>query len=116
MIDHLIRLCPRAWSPSLPIVGCGADGAVVEKRGLQACHKTCERLLSIGFTSQRGPAQRLEGSDFLVTLFTPLLIDGALGLPLAMVRVDKDPALRHTAVARGHDRIAIAFSQRGHSR
>jgi hypothetical protein len=26
-----------------------------------------------------------------------------------MCRVDQDPALRHIAVARAHDRIAIAF-------
>src|SRR5215813_14692324 len=109
MVDELVGLCSRAWSPPLPIVGRGADGAIVEKRGLQACHKTCERLLGIRFTSKRGPAQRLEGLDFLVTLLAPLPINGTLGLRLAMLRVDKDPALRHIAVARAHDRIAIAF-------
>jgi hypothetical protein len=81
----------------------------VEKRGLQACPKTGERLLGICFTSKRGPAQRLEGFAFLGTLLTPLRINGTLGLRLAMFRVDKDPALRHIAVARAHDRIAIAF-------
>ena len=78
MVDDLVRLCATAWTPPLPILGCGADGAVVEKRGLQACHKTGERLLGIRFTSKRSPAQRLEGFAFLVTLLAPLRIDSAL--------------------------------------
>ena len=103
MVDDLGGLGPRAWSPPLPIVGRGADGAVVEKRGLQACLKTRERLLGIRFTGKGGAAQRLESSDFLVTLLAPLLIDRALGLRLALFRVDEDPALRDPAIARGDD-------------
>src|SRR5262249_26818872 len=114
MIDELVGLGPRAWAPPLPIVGRGVDGAVVEKRGLQAGSKPGERLLGIGFTGKRGPTQPLEGFDFLVTLRVPLLIDSALGLLLAMFRVEEDPALRHAAVLRGHDGIAITIGQRSH--
>jgi hypothetical protein len=37
MVDKMVGLGARAWAPSLAIVGRGADGAVVENRGLQAC-------------------------------------------------------------------------------
>ena len=76
----------------------------MEKRGLQACRKTGERLLGIRFTSKRGAAQPLEGFDFLVTLLAPLLVDGALGLRLALLGIQEDPALGDTAIGRGHDR------------
>jgi hypothetical protein len=114
MVDHLSRLGLRAWAPPLSIVGRGADGAVVEKCGLQACHKTCERLLGICFTSKRGPAQRLKGFDFLVTLLAPLLVDSALGLGLALLGIDEDPALCHTAIRRPQAARAIPFLQRRH--
>src|SRR5439155_4964629 len=107
-------LGPWAWSPALAIVGRGADGAVVEKRGLQAGFKTGERLLGIRCTGKRGPAQRLEGADLLVTLLAPLLIDGALGLRLAMFRVEKDPALLDAPIARAHHVIAITLRERRH--
>ena len=71
-------------------------------------------LLGIRCTGKGRAAQPLERLDFVVTLPAPLLIDGALGLRLALFRVDKDPALRHTTVARSHDRIAIALCQSGH--
>ena len=114
--DDLVGLGPRAWSPPLPRVGRGADGAGVEKRGLQACSKTGERLLGIRLTGKRGSTQRLDGAAFLVTLLAPLRIDRALGLRLAMVRVEEDPALRAPAITRGHDRLAITIGQRGHGR
>ena len=109
MVDDLGGLGSRAWSPPLPIVWRGADGAVVEKRRLQAVRKTGQRLLGIRFTGKGRAAQRLEGFDFVVTLLAPLLIDGTLGLRLAMFRVDEQPALRDAAIARGHDVIAIAL-------
>src|SRR4030095_1997259 len=114
VVDDLVGLCLRAGSPPLPIAWRGADGALVEKRGLQVVDKMCQGLLGIRFTGKGGEAQLLERLDFAVTLPAPLRIDGALGLWLALFRVDKDPALRHTAVARSHDRIAIALCQRGH--
>jgi hypothetical protein len=86
----------------------------VEKRGLQAFGKTRERLLGIGFTGKRGPAQRPEGFDFLGTLRAPLRIDGALGLRLALFRVEEDPALLDAPIARAHHMIAIALRQRSH--
>jgi hypothetical protein len=116
MGDDLGGLGSRAWASSLPIVGCRADGTVVEQRGLQACSKTGERLLGLRFTGKGGPAQPLEGTDVLVTLLAPLPSDGALGLRLAMVRVEENPALRYPALPRGHDRIAITIGQRGHGR
>src|SRR5215510_2703496 len=109
MVDDLVGLCPWAWTPALAIVGRGADGAVVEKRGLQAFCKTRERLLGISFTGKRGPAQRPEGFDFLVTLRAPLPIDGALGLRLALFRVDQDPALLDAPIARAYHMIAITL-------
>src|SRR5215471_1822741 len=101
MVDNLVRLGPRPWSPPLAIVRCGADGAVVEHRGLQACRKTGERLLGIRFTGICGPAQPLEGSAFLVTLLAPLCIDGALGLWLTLLGIHEHPAWGDTAIGRG---------------
>src|SRR5262249_29839515 len=68
----------------------------------------------ISFTGKRGPAQRPEGFDFLVTLRAPLPIDGALGLRLALFRVDQDPALLDAPIARAYHMIAITLRQRGH--
>jgi hypothetical protein len=84
----------RAWSSALAIVGRGTDGAVVEKRGLQAGCTTGERRLGSHCTAKRGPAQRLEGADFLGTLRAPLPLDGALGLQLALFRVDEGRVLK----------------------
>jgi hypothetical protein len=86
----------------------------VEKRDLQAFGKTRERLPGIGFTGKRGPAQRPEDFDCLVTLLAPLPIDGALGLRLAMCRVKEDPALLDAPIARAYHLIAIALRQRSH--
>ena len=100
MVDDLVGLGARAWAPPLPIVGRGADGAVMEKRGLQVVRKTREGLLGIRFTGKGRAAQRLEGFDFVGTLLAPLLVDGALGLRLARLGVDEDPALRDAPIAR----------------
>src|SRR5262245_58266256 len=109
MVDDLGRLCPRPWSPPLPLVGRGADGAVVENRGLQACRKTGERLLGIRFTGKGGPAQPLERSHFLGTVLAPLRSAGALSLRLALLGIQEPPALGDTAIGRGHHRAAIAL-------
>lgn len=114
VVDDLVRLCLRARSSPLPVAWRRADGALVEQCGLQVVDKMRQGLLGICFTGKGGAAQPLEEMDFVVTLPAPLLIDGALGPRLALFRVDKDPALRHTTVARSHDRIAIALCQRGH--
>jgi len=100
MGDDPVRLGPRPWSPPLPIVWRGVEGAVVEQRGLQASHKPGERLLGTRCPGKRGPAQRFESSDFLVTLLAPLLVDGALSLRLTMVRVNEAPAWRAPAITR----------------
>src|SRR5262245_20513830 len=102
MGDDLVGRCPRAWSPALSRMARGADGAVVEKRGLQAGCTTGERLLGIRGPGKRGPAQRLEGADLLVTLLAPLRIDSALGLRLAMFRGEADPAWLDVPIARAH--------------
>ena len=51
MVDALVGLCSRAWAPPLPIAWRGADGTLMEKRGLQgvykrtrACWRTVENL------------------------------------------------------------------------
>jgi hypothetical protein len=85
----------------------------VGKRGLQGCLKTGERLLGIRFTGKGGLAQPLEGSNFLSTLLAPLRIDSALGLGLAMFRVEEDPALRYPAITRGHHRTYTAVVRNG---
>jgi hypothetical protein len=108
----LVGVCSRAWSPPLAIVWRGADGAGVEKGGLPACPKTGERLLGSRFTSKRSPVQRLERFDFLVTLLAPLRVDGALGLWLARLRREKDPALRHAPRRRQPAARAIPLLQR----
>jgi hypothetical protein len=115
-VDALLGLRPGAGAPPLAIVGRGVDGAGVEKRGLPACPKTGERLRGLCGTSNRGPAQRLAGLDFLGTLLTPRRINGTRGLRLALFRGDQAPAWRHLAGARAHDRLAIACSPRGHGR
>jgi len=111
MVDKVVGLGARAWAPSLPIVGRGADGAVVEKRGLQAFGTTRERLLGIGFTGKRGPAQRPEGFDVLGTLRAPLLVNGTLGLRLARLGVDAYPAVLDAAIARWHHTRALALRE-----
>ena len=70
MVDNLVRLCARAWTPPLPIMWCGADGAAVEKRGLQGVGKTRQGLLGICFTGKGCAAQPLARMDFAVTRCT----------------------------------------------
>ena len=65
MVDDLVGLGARAWAPPLPIMGRGADGTVMEKRGLQVVGKTRQGLLGIRFTGKGRAAQRLEGFDFV---------------------------------------------------
>ena len=84
MVDHLVRLCRRARSPPLPLAWRGADGAVVEKRGLQGVGTMRQSLVGIRCTSTARAAQRLEGCDVVVALLTPLLVDSALGLVLQL--------------------------------
>jgi hypothetical protein len=60
MIDDLVGLGSRAWSPPLPILGRGADGTVREKRGLQGVGKMRQGLVGIRFTGKGRAAQRLE--------------------------------------------------------
>ena len=93
MVDDLVGLGARAWAPPLPIVGRGADGTVMEKRGLHVVGKTRQGLVGIRFTGKGRAAQRLEGFDFVGTLLEPLLVDGALGLGLARLGVDEAPSV-----------------------
>src|SRR5215831_12412353 len=114
MVDQLSRLGLRAWPPPLPIAWRGADGAVVEKRGLQVVGKMLQSLVGIRFTGKARAAQRLEGFDVVLTLLTPLLVDSALGLGLARLRVDEHPTLLDTPIARGYHAIAIALREWRH--
>src|SRR5262249_32957577 len=88
MVDDLVRLCARARTPPLLILGCGVDGTVVEKRGLQVVCKMRQGLLGIRCTGEGRAVQRLEGFDFVVTLLAPLLVDGTLSLRLARLGID----------------------------
>ena len=97
-VDDLVRLCARARTPALPILGRGADGAVVEKRGLHVVGKMRQGLVGIRFTGEGRAAQRLEGFDFAVTLREPLLVDGTLGLRLAQLGIEEDPAVRDAPI------------------
>src|SRR4030095_16889058 len=99
MVDDLVRLCARARTPPLLILGCGADGAVVEKRGLQGVGKMRQGLVGIRFTGEGRAAQRLEGFDFAVTLLEPLLVDGMLGLRLARLGIEEQPDVRERPLA-----------------
>ena len=116
MGDHLSRLGLRAWAPPLPRVGRGADGAVVAPCGLQAGHKTWERLRGSCFTRKRGPAQRLKGFDCLRTLRAPRRLDGVLGRRLARRGLEADPALGHAALRRPPAARARPFLPRRHGR
>jgi hypothetical protein len=112
MGDALVRLGSGAWSPPLPIRWRGADGTLREKRGLQGAGTTRQGLVGIRFPGTGRAAQRPDSVDCLGTLVAPRRIDGALGLRLALGRVEKDPALRHTAVARWHHTRARARRER----
>jgi hypothetical protein len=114
MGDNRVRRWPRPWAPPRAVGGRGADGTVVEHRGLPACRKTGERLLGLGFTGKRGPAQPLAGSAFLVTLLAPLRLDGALSLRLARLGIQESPTLGDTARGRGHHAEARALPPGGH--
>ena len=96
------------------LMGCGADGARVEARGLQVVRNTRECLLGIRFTGKGGAAQLLERFDFSVPVLAALLVNRALRLWLAMLRVDEDPPVCHTTIPRSHDGIPIALWQRDH--
>jgi hypothetical protein len=82
-VDELVRRCARAWTPALPILGCGADGAVMEKRSLPVVGKMRQGLLGICCPGKGGAAQLLERMDCALPLPAPLLIDGALSRRLA---------------------------------
>src|SRR4051812_23951028 len=101
MVDDLVGLGTRTWAPPLPIMGRGVDRAVMEKRRLHVMGKTRQGLLGIRFTGKGRATQRLEGFDFVGTLLAPLLVDSALGLRLARLRVDEHPTLLDTPIARG---------------
>jgi hypothetical protein len=68
--------------------------------------------LGIRCTGKGRAAQRLEGFDVVVALLTPLLVDGALGLGLARLGLDADPAWCHAAIRRPPAARAIPLLQR----
>ena len=104
MVDDLVGLGAGAWAPPLPIMGRGGDGTVREKRGLHVVGKTPQGLSSSRFTGKGRAAQRLEGFDFVGTLLSALLVDSALGLRLARLRVREPPPLRGTPITEGTTR------------
>jgi hypothetical protein len=56
MVDELVGLGSRAWSPPLPIVWRRAHSTVMEQCGLPAGRKTGERLLGLRCPGQCRPA------------------------------------------------------------
>ena len=109
MVDELVGL----GAPGRPPHGVGGRYGQREtwsaRRG-----QTRQGLVGIRFTGKGRAAQRLEGFDFVGTLLEPLLVHGALGVRLARLGVDEDPALRDTPIARWHHVIAIALRERSH--
>src|SRR5918999_3187354 len=97
LVPHWLRGSALAWASPLAIAGYGADGALGQERGLQALRKGRKSLLRIGFTGKGRAAQFLESFDFLLTVLEQLLVDRALRLRLAGLRVDQNPALLHPA-------------------
>jgi len=71
--------------------------------------------VGIRFTGKGRAAQCLEGLDCVLTLLAPPLVDGALGLRLALLRIDEDPALRAAAIRRQHAARALPLLQRRHA-
>jgi len=54
--------------------------------------------VGIRCTGKGRVTQRLEGFTFVLTGCAPLRIDGALGLGLALLGIEEDPAWRHAAI------------------
>jgi hypothetical protein len=114
MGDALVRLCARAGTPPLPLLGCGAERAVVEQRGLHVVGQMRQGLVGLRCTGTGRAAQRLAGVDCAVPLRAPLRGDGTLGLRLARLGRDAPPAWRDAPRARGHPVLAIALRARCH--
>src|SRR5215468_4649368 len=114
MVDHGRGLTAGAWSPSFAIPWRGANAARRQEGGLQPLRKGCEGLLRIGLTGTSGTAEFLEGFDFLFTVRAQLFVHRTLRRQLAGLRVDEDPALLNSAIARRQILIAIAFHKREH--
>ena len=98
LIDDLVRLLALLRAAPFPIVGHGAHRTGGQERGLKILRKSRQRLPCISFTRKAGAAQFLPGFAVLVTLLAELLVDGALGLRLAGLGVDQEPALLNAAV------------------
>jgi hypothetical protein len=111
-VDARVRLGARAGTSPRLILGCGADGAGVAKRGLHGVGTRRQGRLGIRCTGAGRAAQRLEGVDFAVTLLAPLRVDGTLGRRLARLGRAAPPAVRDATRARWHSVIAIARRER----
>ena len=84
--DARVRPGARAGTPPLPLLGCGADGAVVETRGRPGVGTLRQGLLGLRCTGEGRAAQRLAGFACAVPLLAPRRVDGTLGLRLARPR------------------------------
>jgi hypothetical protein len=98
LVDHVVGLSALARSPSRAIASRGAAGERVQASSLQPLRNGRERLSRIGFTGKGLGTQFLEGFHLLRTLLEEVLSDSALGLRLAGLCVDEDPAWRNPAV------------------
>jgi hypothetical protein len=75
-----------------------------------------QRLVCIRFTGESRATQLFERFDFLVTLLAQVLVDRALGLGVAVLRGEEQPALRDPAIRRVQDLITIPLGEQGHGR
>jgi len=113
-IDDLGRLGALAWASTLALMGCRTHRDLGQERGLSSLRKSRQCLLRIRFTGKRHAAELLESNHFSLALLQQLLVDWALRLGVAVLRVDEHPALGDPAIGRGQAVIAIARCQRGH--
>ena len=112
LVDQRLGLRPVAGASPCAIARRRASPTGTQTCGLQVLFESRQCLPRLGCTRNGGAASFLHGFDIHITLLTSLPVDGALGLKLAGLGVDKYPALRNPAVSRRQLVIAIARLKR----
>lgn len=111
LVDHLAGLSSSSRSSPFAIAGQSAPCAGAQTRGLEVLRTERKRLPDVGFARKGGPASCLQGLDFCGTLLAPLRVDAALGLRLAGLGVDQEPAWLDPTGGRPQLAIAVAFCE-----
>ena len=114
VVDHLIRWGIAPGASPLTVAGPRVHRTSGEERGLQGVLEGSKRLAGIRVARTGGTASWLPGFAFLVTLLAQPFIDSALGLCLAELGVDQEPALLHAAIDGGQLTRAIVLGERCH--